>query len=127
MKPASFLSLFIRHVCMKQSGRMPDQSNYSAAWQDYRRRVTWFFVIWLGGLPVVFILNYALMKVTNSDVPFGVMAIGVIVGFLVSAIRLSYFKCPRCNEPFFKTFFYHNPFASRCVHCQLPKHQSTSG
>ncbi len=110
---------------MKQFDSMPDQSDYSSAWQDYRRRRLWYYVIWLGGIPVIFILNYLLTKITHSEVPFAVMAVSWMLGFLVLGLRISYFKCPRCNETFFKTFFYHNPFARRCVHCQLPKYQSS--
>jgi len=37
----------------------------------------------------------------------------------------AYWPCPRCGKPFhYKTGFlghYHNPFARRCVYCQLPK------
>ena len=39
----------------------------------------------------------------------------------VTVVGAGYFRCPRCNKRFFATWLVRNPFASRCLHCSLPK------
>jgi hypothetical protein len=40
--------------------------------------------------------------------------------FAVTGFRHQYFRCPRCGKPFFLGAW-SNVFASRCLHCKLPK------
>jgi len=46
---------------------------------------------------------------------FGWLALLAVTGF-----RHQYFRCPRCAKPFFLGPW-SNAFASRCLHCKLPK------
>src|ERR1700747_3573322 len=101
---------------------MSSPPDFSAAWRDYRRRRLWFLVVWLGGFAVVVTLFYSFGAVIHSELPFYVIVGSWGLGFLVSSLRLSYFRCPRCRKWFFlRPFLSHNLFARRCVHCRLPK------
>jgi len=102
---------------------MSSQPDFSSAWQDYKKRQLWFYVIWLGGMAVVFMLAYPLTTLLHSGVPFYILGGGWMLAFIVASLRLTLFKCPRCHEWFFTTLMSHNPFARRCVHCKLPKWQ----
>jgi hypothetical protein len=101
---------------------MSSQSDFSSAWQDYKKRQLWFYVIWLGGTAVLLILAYPMRTLLDSVAPLYILAVGQILAFIVASLRLTHFKCPRCHEWFF-TNLIHNPFARRCVHCNLPKWQ----
>jgi predicted ABC-type exoprotein transport system permease subunit len=98
------------------------QSDFSSAWQDYKKRQWWFYVIWLGGTAVLFILAYPLIMLLDSTALFYILLVGQVLAFIPASLRLTRFKCPRCHEWLFTTFI-HNPFARRCVHCKLPKWQ----
>lgn len=41
--------------------------------------------------------------------------------WFVSLLQMAFFRCPRCGNSFYITLLSGNPFASRCVHCKLPK------
>jgi len=101
---------------------MSSQPDFSSAWQDYKKRQLWFYVIWLGGMAVVFMLAYPLTTLLDSIALFYILLAGQVCAFFVASRRLYRFKCPRCHEEFF-TNLIHNPFARRCVHCKLPKWQ----
>jgi hypothetical protein len=100
---------------------MPEQPDYSCQWSDYSRRRWWFFGAWFGGLLISYVVGISLTTVLRSELPFAIMGCGWMLSFIVTYFRLLYFKCPRCHEWFFRTFFWRNPFAQRCVHCGLPK------
>jgi hypothetical protein len=100
---------------------MSDNIDYISAWKDYRRRRLLWFVVWLGGVPIVFAISYPLMQLLHSDLPFYIFGGGWMVLFLIVSMRLEWFKCPRCHHWFFMTWWYHNPLSRRCVHCGLPK------
>jgi hypothetical protein len=98
-----------------------NNSDFDYAWNDYRRRRIWFFVIWLGGIPVSIVLSGSLMSLFHSDLPFYFVGGGYLLAFLAASLRLSLFKCPRCGHAFFTTWTSGNPLAQKCKHCGLPK------
>src|SRR2546428_14131174 len=100
---------------------MDDQSHFAFAWQDYRRRRRWFFGIWLGGFLVVALVARLLSKLSLGDLDFAVLGPAWMTAFVVVAIRLQFFRCPRCHRKFFGALLYSNPLAKKCVHCGLPK------
>ena len=110
-------------------GRMPNYS-YVDAWSDYRRRVRWFWGVWLGGFMLAALLVLALSRTPIADAPiaeaaFIVIGAAWIAGFMIVAIRVQWFRCPRCHRQFFfSSFLYYNPYAGKCVHCGLPKGQT---
>jgi uncharacterized membrane protein len=100
---------------------MDTSSQFVQAWEDYKRRVRWFFGGWLGGFAVVALLAALLNRLSLGEVALSLLGPTWIVLIIVVAVRVQLFKCPRCHRQFFKAFWYYSPFARRCVHCGLPK------
>lgn len=92
-----------------------------SSWEKYRRRRFWFFVILFTYIPGMFALGYPLARLSGSDALIYAVAGAWILAFLISGIYMSSFRCPNCHRPFFFTWWFHNPFAKRCVHCGFPK------
>ena len=90
---------------------MGNDSDYSSAWTDYRHRRRWFFGVWLGGFAVIL-----LFVVLVSDSAIAWLAPVQMIGFLITAVRLSTFRCPRCHH-----WWRANPLTRKCRHCGLPK------
>ena len=100
---------------------MSQDSQVTSAWADYRSRRRWFFYVWFGGLPVVFLLSGLLTEVFRTVLPFYFVGGVWLVSFAAVGVRLTLFRCPRCRRFFFFTGYSSNHFAQRCVHCGLPK------
>ena len=98
--------------------------SYVDAWSDYRRRVRWFWGIWLGGFVLAALLIVALSRTPIFKVAFPIIGAAWIASFIIAAIRIQWFRCPKCHEKFFSSFWYHNPYARKCVHCGLPLGQT---
>ncbi len=102
--------------------------SYTEKWDDYKKRsrVYWFavtiFVLALAiGLPL------AVTKFSATLFYVYLFALG-IAGFAICVVGYyrSYWKCPRCQKPFFRTPQSLNTnaypiFARHCVNCGLPK------
>ena len=102
---------------------MSDEPTYAAAWQDYRWRRRWFFIAWLGGPVCIFALTACLVFLWCTFPESIGIGLGLLwmASFMLTGGRLTWFRCPRCREPFFCTWWYSNQFARKCVHCGLPK------
>jgi hypothetical protein len=100
---------------------MNESRSYASAWSDYRRRRRWFFGVWLGGLLVVALFASVLMKFSFGDVAFGVFGPAWLLAFTTVALRLEFFRCPRCHHWFFCKWYRNSPFRRSCIHCGLPK------
>jgi hypothetical protein len=98
---------------------MSDTSHF-AAWADYRNRRRWFFGIWLGGFVAVILLT-GLFERLLGDLAFDILGPAWFLSVAVAGLRLTLFRCPSCHHYFFCTWWYNNPFRSRCSHCGLPK------
>jgi hypothetical protein len=106
----------------------PSPPDYRAAWADYRRRRQWFWGEYVGGffaLMALLELGQWLGWASLVETGFAILSPVWMLVFVVVAIRLQLFKCPRCGLQFFKTFWSYNPFAKRCRHCGLPKWANT--
>jgi hypothetical protein len=101
---------------------MTNQS-YINAWKDYRRRVLHFFGVFFGGFILAVLVTFLLLSLNVTDQASRVAPAIWLVFFVIASLRLQLFECPRCHEKFFQTFWYYNPFATKCVHCSLPKGQ----
>ena len=100
---------------------MDTSSQFVQAWEDYKRRVRWFFGGWLGGLAFIALLVALLDRLSLGEVAFYFLGPAWLGLFIVVAARVQLFKCPRCHQQFFKAPWYYSPFARKCVHCGLPK------
>lgn len=85
----------------------------------------WF--AWLGYLPVAFPLGVLLSLLFPCEHAILVVAGPWLMLCAIAGYRLTTFPCPRCHRPFFRTWFYTNQFAGRCIHCGLPKWSETQG
>jgi hypothetical protein len=92
-------------------------------WQSYKRRVRWLLLAWVGGLLIDKLLPDLLNKIAPGTGNQAMVFIAPLwlVWFVMAAIRLGDFKCPGCDQRFFKTAWYYSPFARTCVHCGHPK------
>jgi hypothetical protein len=102
-----------------------DDPNYVARWRFYRRWRLAAIISFAGWIP------YGLLVMFTADA-FGVGSSSPIrlvpifawmLFFAVAAVMLSITRCPRCEETFFMRPWWpgHQPFARRCLHCELPK------
>ena len=96
---------------------MSERERYERAWRDYKWRLVAFLVAWLGLLIAAPALSRRIGLVWFGVVWFG--------SCIVTSIRLSMWRCPRCSHRFFGSFF-DNKFVRRCMHCGLPKWATTS-
>ena len=100
-----------------------DAGQYSEAWRAYNR-MWWkslgLTVLWFVGAGVTPALIEFLVP---SAPPWVVVAVAALcfVGAIVVSQPPIRWPCPRCGRPFHATFWWHNGFARRCVHCRLPK------
>ena len=108
------------------------QADHAAAWRDYRKRTIVFWVVFLSYVPgvaaIFFAIGPSLAALTGIKPDnIGMMiALCWMIAFAIAGFRLSLFRCPRCGEPFFSTWWYGNLFARQCVHCGLPKWAGTN-
>jgi hypothetical protein len=92
-----------------------------ASWRRLRRMTRLCWILWLTS-PFIFIgLGAPLSMLAGSDVPAGIVAVSLMAAWWFVCHQVGRFSCPRCGKPFFHTWWYHNGFARRCVHCGLPK------
>jgi hypothetical protein len=106
---------------------MGTQPDYTAAWCDLRRRRNISWVVFLsyvpGAMAIFLTVGLPLSALTGIKPDYFGIAIGScwMVACLVTGWRVVFFSCPRCDNRFFATWWYHNSFARKCVHCGLPK------
>jgi hypothetical protein len=107
---------------------LQDETAYSAAWRHYRRWSRAFWIVFVFFLPVFALLGSLRSIRDNGAVIFG-GALLWMLAFALIGYQKSSFLCPRCGELFFRKFdnrrwrmdWQHNPFARRCMHCNLRK------
>ena len=93
---------------------------YDAQWQEYRRRTNLALFSFFGFLPVTLVFGIFTGYLFRSQVPVAVFGILWMIFACVMSARRDALLCPHCGKPFFHTWWYHNGFARRCVHCKLP-------
>ncbi|ABS63771.1 hypothetical protein Plav_2157 [Parvibaculum lavamentivorans DS-1] len=106
---------------------MVENADYEAAWADMRRRRLILLAVFAGYLPGVVLLSLIATAVLNAfgaalgENLFFVIGISWMGAFLAVGIWYSWFRCPRCNNQFFMTWWCGNPLARKCLHCGLPR------
>lgn len=97
---------------------------YTEQWNEYRKRRFVFWCVLLGVTPFVFLSGCLLDQI----LPVGVSnpAVFALVGasllaYTVAGIRLTFWRCPRCQKHYFVGAILVNQLASRCLHCGLEK------
>ena len=95
---------------------------YAAAWRVYRR-VGWFLIAVVAGLPiVVFPVAALLYHWFGIRVPLGGAGDLWIVVFVGGILWESRWRCPRCGQKFFTGRIRDvRQSRSHCQNCQLPQ------
>jgi len=97
----------------------PDEYAYS--WEDYKRRVRWWFAAWIGGFALLVVCATALNWISLAPLALGVLGPAWGILCVILGFRVQNFRCPRCHRQFFKSIWYYHPFSRKCVHCGLAK------
>jgi hypothetical protein len=99
---------------------------YEQQWREYRRLQRLALGLWLGWIP----FGAVVFALTSSFRP-EILTVGLLSAwmavFVIAGMREGNFRCPRCGRKFFSKKWYHNGWASRCLHCQLPKWAGSPG
>ena len=96
--------------------------SYGAQWKEYERRKALFLGSVFLSLALILLIGVPLAIWLDSGVPVFITAILCIAAVIGTANYRSNWKCPRCGKAYFWKWTGHNPFASKCVHCGLPKY-----
>jgi hypothetical protein len=98
-----------------------DHAHFASSWNDYRRRRRWFFGNWIGGFFVIAVLAGIGSSLSLDDLVFYALCPAWLLGFAITSVRLSLFRCPRCGRCFSCTWWFGDPLTQHCLHCGLPK------
>ena len=97
----------------------------SPEWQDYRRRLMQFLLVFPTSMFAIWALVWLLSIIAPFEVVqwvYAILLVCFMLAFVTTIVRLQAFRCPRCGNRFFMGW-YRNPFAKRCLRCGLPKWQ----
>ena len=99
---------------------------YEDEWEQYRKLRKEFLVAFLGFIPAVgsaAIIGFGFLA---SFIPG--LAVLICYGALLFVVtyRLALWRCPRCNDFYFRWWFSWGIIAQHCAHCGLPKFAAES-
>jgi Zn ribbon nucleic-acid-binding protein len=93
---------------------------YDVQWERYRRSRNAALLAFFGLLPFCVLLS-ELNPLIPSDI-LGLLMIPYLILIMVTSTRVGGFRCPRCGERFFRTWWYSaTVLNNRCLHCGLEK------
>ena len=76
----------------------------SPEWQDYRRRLVQFVLVFPTSIFALWLLAWLLSALAHHEVVHWIYAflmLCIALGFITTMIRLQTFRCPRCGNRFF--------------------------
>lgn len=93
-----------------------------SVWDRFQRR-EWIAVLFpIASIIGIVVFSDSIFRAYgNSPIFSALIAVIWMIVTLALGYGVSNFRCPRCGQPFFRTWWYHNGFARKCVHCGLPK------
>ncbi len=97
------------------------KTTYEQQWREYRKRWIILLIILFTSLPGVLLFALLLQRLLHSDIATSIAAFAWMLAFLVAAIRIGTWPCPRCGKSFHSRWLIGNAFTGRCLHCGLPK------
>jgi len=101
----------------------PLPEDYTDAWRRYKKTRNLYWFVFLGYVPVMFVAAYFSLWVFHNFSFAYAFAFAWAAAFLVTGVRLSAWRCPRCGKWFAAKWWYNKGFLARkCVHCGLPKY-----
>jgi hypothetical protein len=102
----------------------PDDPYY-ANWVSMRRRWQIFWLVFGLNAPAFLAVSGLFQVLLRPHEPPWIIVPIVLLFAGADGGALHYVKrwpCPRCRNPFYSTFWVHWPFATRCLHCKLPRY-----
>jgi hypothetical protein len=100
---------------------------YAEGWKRYRKfrrrqLIVWLLIFFCIAIGAILPHGVISQQWPGSEWLVAILITGMFLFWIVSAIRLQLFRCPRCGERFSGTWWYNLSFLARkCVHCKLPK------
>lgn len=107
--------------------------SYAEAWREDRRLWKGFLLWWMGGPVVLTVLALLVSGVGGlflsprllkemMNLVFLLGGLLWVFGTLTMGLKLFFsFRCPRCEELFYRRGLGGNAFARHCLHCRLRK------
>jgi hypothetical protein len=105
------------------------ESDYSWRWTELRRLQRRFRRAVFAAVAVLVLVFLSKFEPRSIARITALLLLAMWIFFVVKILKVyseyTYWLCPRCGEPFHYYVGWlgrlNNPFASRCVHCGLPK------
>ena len=111
--------------------------SYAAAWRSYRLWSRAFWLIFVGYLPTLALVDRVVRRALGDAANTTTLLVAFLwlIAFAITGYHKSNFACPRCGEMFFRTWddrrwrktWSSNPFARSCRHCGLGKWAEAEG
>ena len=94
---------------------------YTLDWRQYRRLRLAALLFWLCILPYAWLLQFLGQPGGSHTLRTSLLVLYGIF-WCIAIFRFEFFPCPRCGRAFATTWLCNRSFfASKCVHCGLPK------
>jgi hypothetical protein len=103
-------------------GILCGMSDHQGEWGNYKKHRNQFTVVSAACLTLALAFAYLTDRVYHTYVPGYIFGVFWLMSFAFTRSRLQAFPYPRCGKRFFKTAWYGNILARRCVHCGLAKY-----
>ena len=99
---------------------MEEAERYRQKWAALRRLERTYLRLFAG---VVSLAAVGLLHHWWRPLQYVILAtIPLMLAAVVTNIRLTFWKCPRCSKSYFSGTFAKNLFSKKCRHCALPKY-----
>jgi DNA-directed RNA polymerase subunit RPC12/RpoP len=95
--------------------------SYKGAWNELRHRERLVIGLWLGYIPGVVSLGWLISFVTPSENTVIVIAALWMLAFARAGLRVSFFRCPQCNNRFYMNKYYSITLGRKCPHCGIKR------
>jgi hypothetical protein len=98
---------------------------YEQQWLEYKKRRALFMFVFVGYGASVAVISYLTQNLSYNHKLTNILGFSWFLFMIVAIGRLQVWRCPRCGERFFMKSYWHNLFASRCLHCGLEKYSDS--
>ncbi|HEY2961386.1 MAG TPA: hypothetical protein VGJ37_03165 [Pyrinomonadaceae bacterium] len=92
-------------------------SNEKMAVREYYKRNVVFWALFVSYVPAMLFIGIPLSRLFRSENGAGIIATALFACIVAAALWRINWRCPRCDEMFYRKWWYSNAFSTRCVHC----------